>query len=475
VSTMGNEVQISRLPTGIPALDSILSGGIPTFSACVIAGLPGAGKTVLTQEILFRNAKPNAKSLYLTTVSEPAAKVVRYQQQFSFFDAEKVGEDFLYMDLGEIIRDQGPEKSLDVLTKLMKDYMPGQIAIDSFRALHDLIPQKDRFRTFVFELAVKLGSWSTTAFLVGEYTAEEISTAPEFAIADSIINLTVEPGAGASRRYLEVLKLRGSNYLSGKHLYRITSDGLQVFPRVFASLEEGIRLGKTRVTTGVSQLDLLLQGGVPERAVIAVMGSAGTGKTLLGMQFVCQGAQEYGEPGVYYSFEESEEQLFAFAESFGWNVRDLIDRNLLRIYYQEPIDLSPEEQMLKIRDVIGGIGAKRVVLDSLSPLLSTVGEDHNIRQIFYQMTVLLKEAGATGIIVSDIPMGSDRISRFGPEESVFDGIIALKNLLRDGLRERFVEVYKMRGTRHVTGDQRFRITDKGIVIFPKPGEGEQYD
>lgn len=143
--------------------DGILDGGIQLYSVCVIAGALGAGKTILTQQILFANARPDAKSIYLTTVSEPAAKVVRYQQQFSFFDPQKVGEEFIYLDLGEIIREQGATKGLEVLTQLMKDYSPRQLTIDSFRALHDLIPEREEFRRFVFEFAVKLSSCNRDA------------------------------------------------------------------------------------------------------------------------------------------------------------------------------------------------------------------------------------------------------------------------------------------------------------------------
>jgi len=463
-----------RLPTHIVALDQVLGGGIPAYSTCIVAGAPGTGKTILAQQILFANATPSTKSLYMTTVSEPAAKVVRYQQQFSFFDPAKIGEELVYMDLGEIIRDQGPIKSLDVIIKVMQDYAPRQLAIDSFRALHDLIPEPQTFRRFVFELAVKFGSWSTTAFLIGEYSREEVNALPEFATADSIINLTVETPTGAARRYLEVLKMRGGDYMSGKHLFKITENGIELFPRKFVAAGESFALGVTRVPTGISELDNLLEGGYREKSVIAVTGSAGTGKTLLGLQFICDGAQSRGEPGVYFTFEESEGQLEAFAESFGWNVKDLTKRKLLKICYSKPLDLSPEEQLLKISGILTSTRAKRAVIDSLAPLLGGKRDESEIRELSYQMALLLKGTGVTSLVVSDVPVGSERISRFGPEESVFDGIIILKNQLRDARRERFIEVYKMRGTRHVTGDQRFRITDRGIVVFPKPGEGEQY-
>jgi len=463
MSDIDGTEMVGRISTGVLGLDAILKGGIPLYSTCVIAGVPGAGKTILTQEILFNAAKPDSKSLYLTTVSEPAAKVVRYQQAFSFFDPDKVGDDFFYLDLGEIIQDQGPTKSLDVLTKLIKDYAPRQIAIDSFRAIHDLVPNREEFRSFAFELAVKFSSWATTAFLIGEYTRDEINTFPEFAIADSIINLTVETTAGTTRRYLEVLKLRGSDFIPGKNYYKISRDGIRLFPRVFIRPGQGIQIGCTRVPVGIDQLDALLDGGIPEEAVVSITGSAGTGKTLMGIHFVCNGAQKYDEPGVYFSYEESDVQIVEMAKAFGWNIDELIERNLLRFCYKEPIDLSVEEELERMREVIQDMGAKRIVVDSLSPLFLSLGDENSIRQSAFQMSLSFKEAGVTAFVVSDVPVGSERVSRFGPEESVFDGIMIMKAKMIEGRRDRFVEIFKMRGTRlHAPISQNVSIRQPGL-------------
>lgn len=118
-------------------------------------------------------------------------------------------------------------------------------------------------------------------------------------------------------RYLEILKLRGSDFVSGRHTFKISRDGITLFPRRLISVGEGVALGDRRVTTGVNQLDALLNGGLRERSVTAVTGSAGSGKTLLGLQYVCEGAREHGEPGLYYSVEEPATQIESLAASFG--------------------------------------------------------------------------------------------------------------------------------------------------------------
>src|ERR1051325_2500026 len=223
---------LERLSMGGTALDAILGGGIPARSVTIVAGEPGTGKTVFTLQALFHHARQGKKILYFSTLSEPSLKIIRYMQMFSFFDAELVGDRIVFVDLGSALRNAGTEKALTQVMERVETESPDFVAIDSFKAINDLLPVEGLSGVFMYDLAVGMAAWGTTTLLVGEYTAEDIGIAPEFAIADGIIRLTNEREELTTARQFEVLKLRGSNYVTGRHSFEMTDDGLTFYPRV---------------------------------------------------------------------------------------------------------------------------------------------------------------------------------------------------------------------------------------------------
>ena len=156
--------------TGIAPLDRILGGGIPPYSVVILAGEPGAGKTILSQQILFANATPERKAVYLTTLSESPMKTTRYQSMFSFFDPTKFGESVIYMDVGQLIRKQGLAQAADNIADHVREIQPQVVVIDSFKAIHDLAQSVSEMRTFIYDLAIEFSAMQSTTLLVGEYT-----------------------------------------------------------------------------------------------------------------------------------------------------------------------------------------------------------------------------------------------------------------------------------------------------------------
>ena len=205
---------LKRLSTGSTALDAILGGGIPVGSVTVIAGEPGSGKTVFTLQALFHHARQGKKCLYFTTLSEPPLKVIRYMQLFSFFDSRLIEERIVFADLGSTLRSGGVEQALARMIERVESEEPDIVAIDSFKAIHDLLPSAAHSRAFVYDLSVGIAAWGATTLLVGEYRPEDIGAAPEFAIADGIVRLTTERQELTTARQLEILKMRGANYRS---------------------------------------------------------------------------------------------------------------------------------------------------------------------------------------------------------------------------------------------------------------------
>ncbi len=221
-----------RFLSGNYHLDAVLGGGLPTNAVNMIIGLPGSGKTILAEQFMFHNATVERPGIYLSTVSEPLDKILRYGQELDFFDAEAIGTSVFFDDLGRALNDGGLDEVLAHMRKVIGERRPGMIVIDSFKALSDYATSVTAHRSFLHELAAVLTALPTSTFWIGEYTQEEMPIKPAFATADGIISLSTRREAERAIRHLEVLKLRGSGFMSGEHAYRIARDGLHVFPRL---------------------------------------------------------------------------------------------------------------------------------------------------------------------------------------------------------------------------------------------------
>lgn len=456
---------LGKLPTSIPGLDGILSGGIPELSINIITGPPGAGKTIFTQQILYSNATPERKALYLVTLSEPSVKLLHYLQRFDFFDSEKVSTAVTYLDIGEVIREKGLEDAIDVIVKHVQEYKPALVAIDSFKAIHDMAKDPVEVRKFGYDLSVRLTTWGVTAFLIGEYTQDEIEKEPIFAIADGIIRLHNHPQGLHYQRYIDVLKLRGEDYFTGLHPFNISDTGLTVYPRI-KSLQtpNEIELNPQKVSTGVVELDNMLEGGLPRGSATMVAGGAGTGKTLLGLHLITAGVAQ-GEPGVIVTFQENPQQLREIASSFGWDLAAMEDEGLLVHLYSSPVEIQPDIHAAKVQEIVQRIGAKRVMLDSLKDIEIATPDKVRFKDYIYALVNQFKLQGVTTLLTNEIPemFGPFQLSEYGVS-FVVDNVILLRYVELSGKMGRAISIMKVRGSQHSKEIRYFEISVDGIQI-----------
>jgi circadian clock protein KaiC len=457
---------LERLSTGSAALDTILGGGIPAASVTVIAGEPGAGKTIFTLQTLFHHARQGKKCLYFTTLSEPPLKVLRYMQLFSFFDARLVEDRVVFADLGSVLRTGGLDAALAQMIHRVESEEPAFVAIDSFKAIHDLLPSTVNRRAFVYDLSVSMAAWGATTLLVGEYTLEDISVAPEFAIADGIIRLTTERHELTTARQLEIVKMRGANYVSGRHFFDMSADGLTFYPRVRAPEMNGeppVDL-EDRVGTGVAGLDALLSGGLPRASATMVQGGTGTGKTLMGLHFLLEGARR-GEPGILFTMEETPAQIRAVANKFGWQLAPLEAQGRLLISYTSPVELVTDRFLDHARRQIEKVGARYAVLDSLTSMSLGVPSPRRFRELVYSLTKHFRAVGVTPVMTMEVAelLGTAQLTGHGVS-STADNLILLRYVEMEGQLERAVAVLKARGTSHLTELRRFRIDRRGAHV-----------
>jgi len=253
--------------------------------------------------------------------SEPLDKILRYGQSLTFFDKSVVGSSVIYDDLGQRLNKEGLSGVLTQLTGLLRERRPALVVIDSFKALRAYAPDDGVFRRFLHELAGQLTAMPITSFWVGEYDDTETTEAPEFAVAVAIVSLGFDRIAEREARVLQVLKLRGSGFVSGKHAYRLSQEGVEVFPRL-ADPEEvesyDLTVDRLTTTSGVGLLDETLSDGFCRGSSTLIAGPSGSGKTLLALHFAFSGAQ-LGERCLFATLQENPAQLERILSGFSWS------------------------------------------------------------------------------------------------------------------------------------------------------------
>jgi circadian clock protein KaiC len=357
----------------------------------------------------------------------------------------------------------------------LKKVKPSLVVIDSFKVFDDLAKSKEELRKFGYEIAVNLMAWEATALLLGEYGPNDIASNPLFSIVDGLITLSQRESLGENQRFFKIVKMRGTNHSRDDHPFLITDDGLEMFaPRLSIKREPTPGGQPERCKTHIAKLDEIIGPGIPWGSSLLISGVAGTGKTVLSLEFIYRGAQA-GEKGILFSFEETEERLRAAAEGLGWDLGREIDRGMIEIVFIPQPDIMVEAHLLMIQKRIEALKAKRVVVDSISVFLHKVTDPQLSREKVFQLGSIIQNAEAVGFLPTDIPYGSHQVSRFGVEETVVDGVIILSSTEEGLERQRYVEVYKLRNTAHLKGRHNMVIGPGGVSVFPRYADDLRLD
>lgn len=467
---MSHNVIINHLATGVPGLDSILGGGLPEFSFNLIGGTPGSGKTTLAHQLMFAMASRERRALYFTILGEPPLKMLRYQQQFSFFDPGKVNDNIRFVNLADELATGDFQLVLARITKELESFSPGLVFVDSFRTVlmevangsaNGITPQQ-----FVQQLGIKLSTWQATTFLIGE-TLSDTEIQPIFTVADGLLLLRQSVYRNSMVRKIQVLKMRGQAPSPGIHTFRITDEGLRVFPAATIQGDSGAEVltarpppNQTRLAMGIPGLDDMLGGGLPSGYSLLVAGPSGSGKTILATAFLVAGVDR-GEPGVIVAFEQTPSQ--------SWSPTiDLLTRagkiGLINTRLQ---DLSIDEVVQRLIDTIHRLKATRVVIDSLSgfelAVAPTFRED--FRESLFRMVSVLSNLGVTVLMTSEL---EDRYTdlRFSSYGTAFltDAIIVQRYIEVQSCLKRVMAVVKVRSSAHSNELRQYEITDEGIIL-----------
>jgi circadian clock protein KaiC len=467
---MNDKVKIRRLKTGVPGLDNLLGGGLPEFSFNLIAGSPGTGKTTLAHQIMFSLATPASPALFFTVLGEPTLKMLRYQQQFPYFDPEKIKDSIHYFNLSAELVEGSFDRVLERIIEEVKNYSPGLVFVDSFRSIVHSMKDKTQgeaeLERFVQQLGVHMATWQATTFLIGEYLIPESDSSPVFTIADGILWVAQNLHRSSLVRKIQVVKIRGQSQAPGLHTFRISDDGIQIYPRAIvsagAATESTIDMAneEERVAIGTPGLDDMLGGGLPPGYSLLVVGPSGSGKTILATDFLAEGVRR-GEKGVIAAFEKSPSQLLSN------KLNGLIKADQVGVIETRALDLSIDQTLHDLISMITRMKAKRVVIDSLSGFELALAPEfqEDFRGSLYRMIAELTGMGVAILMTSEL---EDRYAdlRFSPFGSAFlaDAIIMQRYIEIEGEFKRVLSVVKVRGSQHSKQIRLFDITDDGIVV-----------
>jgi circadian clock protein KaiC len=464
---MTTKVTINRLATGVPGLDEVLGGGLPEFSFNLIAGPPGCGKTTLAHQIMFNLAKPERPAIFFTVLGEPPLKMLRYQQQFDFFDSEAINHSIRYINLADDTLAGNLDEVLRRIVAEVEAHGPALVFVDSFRSVVLASQTQDNpnnnLPQFVQQLGMLMTTWQATTFLIGEYFTET-DTNPIFTVADGLIWLRQSVQRNSMVRKMEIMKMRGQPTLPGLHTFRIDTSGIKVFAPAAISVKKQDDLSKNvvppRLKMGIPQLDEMLGGGLPQGYSLLVAGPSGSGKSILAASFLAEGART-GETGVIAMFEPRPNH------SQNATLARLIKSDKVGLIDSHAPDTSIDEIVQLLLSEIKRLKATRVVIDSLSgfelALAPTFRED--FRESLSRMVTALTSVGVSVLMTSEL---EDRYTdlRFSPYGTAFltDAIIVQRYIEVQSRLLRIMAVVKVRASAHSDELRLYRIDDKGLQI-----------
>tara|TARA_Y100000310_G_scaffold313654_1_gene362249 strand:- start:7554 stop:8294 length:741 start_codon:yes stop_codon:yes gene_type:complete len=242
-----------------------------------------------------------------------------------------------------------------------------------------------------------------------------------------------------------------------------------------------------RVKTGITGLDELIEGGFPAGRSVLVSGSCGTGKTIMCMQYIYNGAKDYNEPGVYVTLDERPDLIREDVLRFGWDLKKMEEQNMIQMIDGSIAKLGmPSEEefslpvtgfdvdklLLEVMRVIKRIGAKRVVIDSIPAMGFNFDSENDIRKAILKLSYMLMRSGVTSVLTSEVQEGTGRFGKYGVEEYVVDGVLVLHYMGVGTQSNRTLHIRKMRATHHSEDLHPLEIMNKGVKIHKIE---EEYD
>jgi circadian clock protein KaiC len=456
-----------RLTSGIAQLDTVLHGGFVRGGIHLLMGPPGAGKTILSNQICFHHVANGGKAVYLTLLAESHAATLAHLGGFSFFQPQLVGEKIFYFSAYPDLDQHGPSGLLEFVRQIVRDEQPSLLMLDGLATLQAHAESQLDLKRFVHQLQVYAESYGCTIFLITHISIEPQSS-PEYTMVDGLLRMSYQLVGSRAVRELQVLKLRGSSFSEGKHIYEFSTDGIVVYPRLESNspVEPGAQVEVAqRRALGMPQFDAMLRGGLPARSATMLMGPPGSGKTLLGLRFLSEGARQ-AQPGLYVGFGETPAELVEKADMVGFDLSAHLSAGRIKLLWQTPGELLLDKISAQILAAAQALNAQRIFLDGLEGLRSAAVYPERFLRMLTVLLDILRSRGATTIFSAELPtiIGPQLNIPLDPASAIAGNIILLRHVELRTQNYRLISILKMRQSGHDRSIREFRITDAGIEV-----------
>jgi circadian clock protein KaiC len=448
-------------PTGVAGLDEILGGGLRAGGLYLLAGPTGSGKTILAAQIAFPIAGRNEPVLVVTLISESHGKLLDHLSGFAFFDEDVVGRHLLLLNGYESLLDKGPDGLLELLTSLASERRPKLLIIEGFATLRGLGLSDVQVAGFVHKLNALVTTLGCAALIVEP--AVPGANTPEKALVDGIVELSTFARDGRVVRELQVIKLRGSNPILGRSVFKIGAEGIRAYPR----LEEVVTRGAFAApessgvaSLGVEQLDAMMQGGLKRGGTTVILGAPGSGKTLLGLKYLEAGLR-VGERALYFGFYESPDRLIAKAARVGMK----LDDSRMRVEWQPPLEYVLDELGYKLLDAVQAHRPRRVLIDGIEGFQQSAIRKERVAMFLTALMVELRSLDVDvifteelGLLVADAHVQTYLVS------ALVENIILLRYVEAGSRLQRLISIRKMRESEYDTSIREFSISAQGLHV-----------
>ncbi len=451
---------MKQVATGIKGLDSALDGGFLRPSIVLIAGSAGTGKTTFAMQSLFNAAKNEEICMYITALSEPIAMVNNFMSKFSFYNISLLGKGnvkYLPIDIETIHK--GSKAVINEMEKNIEIIKPDRIVIDPVNVFAYGLNEESQ-RQFYYDFFTSMKGWNSLVLLTGEFTLDDLIKSSLSYLVDGIIYISNEPFYGDNIRYLNVIKMRGQDFHGGKHSCKITKDGFAVFPRLPVGGVKSVL--KERLHTGIKGLDQMTGGGFIRGSAVLISGSSGTGKTIIGTQFIVDGLLKK-EPGVIVSFEEDAFQIRENSKIIGRNLEEFENKKLLKII--SPVEFDVHELAIQVDETVKEIKAKRLLFDGTAKLQRLMPQYTQFPEYMDSIVNNMKNKNVTALYTNETSnlTGAMHITGTGISPTM-DAVILLRYVEIKSEMRKAISVLKMRGSNHDKEIREVVINEKGVEI-----------
>ena len=456
---------LRRLPSTIPGLDAVLSGGFLVGRVYLLEGHPGGGKTILANQVCFGHVKNGGQVIYLTLLAESHGQMAENLSTLGFFDLSYISKSLHYISAYTILEEKGFDAILELVAQLQRSHRATLFVIDGFSQARDFADSEVTYRKFLQKICALFHLSNTTALLVSSLTGN--SQHAEHVLVDGLIELNSFRIGLRAIRELEVHKCRGTDYMGGRHPFEITKDGLMIFPRIEQLYSEGASgedLSNSRLSFTCPELSKMFGGGVPRGTGTILYGSTGTGKTMLGLDFISEGARQK-ETGLHFGFYENPERIVSMADRAGLKMSHYVQKGLIEVLWQSPFENMLDALAPKLLQAVEVRKVKRLVIDSLDAMKASTVYPDRFSRFIAALTNRLRSMGVTTLICEEMDIFSTEVKApISDMSAIIENVILLKHVEHRSRLHRALSIIKVRGSQYDPTIREFLISDKGVEI-----------